>query len=102
MKGSDEEIAMCGLAAFRACDYEASIACFAELSKRNARAWDHKLYLAMAYSKAGLLGNSLQEFRDIAEFCPLKETREKALTALRLLNKQMAEARCRKSVAVGS
>lgn len=82
----ENELATLGLSAYQEGDYETAIKFFTELSKRDSQLWDCRLYLGMAYCKTQNLGQALQEFMDITQFCPDPDLKAKALAALRAMN----------------
>lgn len=88
MKENELELATLGLSAYQQGDFETAIKFFAELSRRDPALWNCRLYLGMAYWKESHAGQALQEFRDIAEWCPEADLKSKALAALRAMNSQ--------------
>lgn len=88
MKDNDVELATLGLTAYQHGDYETAVKCFSDLSKRDPDLWECRLYLGMAHFKTARVGNALQEFKDIVQWCPDQALKEKALAALRAMNGQ--------------
>lgn len=86
MKESEVDLAAAGLSAYQDGDFEAAIKYFGELTRRDNELWDARFYLGMAYFKTDRLGQAVQEFRDIAQWCPDETLKAKALVALRAMN----------------
>lgn len=82
------ELANLGLRAFHAGDFATSAQYLSELTKKDASLWHCRLYLAMAYWGESRVGNALQEFKDITEWCPDRDLRDKAMVALKEMNRQ--------------
>lgn len=82
------ELADWGLRAYHAGDFEGAIKYLSDLKKGNPGLWQCRLYLGMAYCRISKVSNAIQEFKDIAEWCPDHDVREKALVALRQMNRQ--------------
>lgn len=87
------ELATRGLSAYQEGNYETAIKFFTELIKRDPELWDCRLYLGMAYCKTQKLGQALQEFMDITQFCPDPDLKAKALAALRAMNSHSHDKR---------
>jgi Flp pilus assembly protein TadD len=75
-----------GLNAYRSGNFDEAVAALKALTMRHPSMWNSKLYLGMSYTKLGNIPNAIQEFRDISEWCPDKDLRDKATTALRAMN----------------
>lgn len=82
------ELADLGLQAFHAGDFASAITYLSDLTKKDTSLWQCRLYLAMAYYRVGKIGNALQEFKDIVEWCPDRALKEKAMGALKEMNRQ--------------
>lgn len=82
------ELADLGLRAFRAGDFPGAIQFLSELTQKETNLWDCRLYLAMAYCRMSQVGSAMQELRDIAEWCPDPELKEKAMLVLKEMNRQ--------------
>lgn len=82
------ELADLGLRAFHAGDFTLAIQYLSELTKKDTSLWHCRLYLAMAYCRVSRVGNALQELKDIAEWCPDRELKDKALAVMKELNRQ--------------
>ena len=82
------ELADLGLRAFHGGDFTSAIAYLSDLTKRDASLWHCRLYLAMAYCQVSQVGNAVQELKDIAQWCPDRVLREKAMVLLKEMNRQ--------------
>ena len=85
------ELVELGLRAYHAGDLAGATQYLSDVTKKDTSLWQCRLYLAMAYWRLSQVGYALQEFKDIAEWCADRDIREKALVALREMNKQSLE-----------
>ena len=77
-----------GYLAFKVGDFNTAINYLSVLDSKCPNFWDGKMYLAMSYWHVGRTSNAIQEFKDISDWCPIANLREKAVLALRELNSQ--------------
>jgi Flp pilus assembly protein TadD len=80
------QLELVGLNAYRNGEYEEAVAALKALTLQNPAMWNCRLYLGMSYTKLGRISHAIQEFRDISEWCPDKDLRDKASAALRAMN----------------
>ena len=83
MKSS--EITNYGYRAFSSGDYDAAIKYFTHLDTKSSSYWSGRLYLSMSYWYSGKTGSAIQALKDISEWCPDNDLKQKALFALREL-----------------
>lgn len=75
-------------AAYRDRDFKSAMDRFSRVMDMDKNQWDCNLYLAMCYYKVGMIQMSVQKFRWIADNCPDKEIRGKALAAMGPVQKE--------------
>lgn len=84
MKSS--EITNYGYLAFKSGDFDGAINYFSSLDSKSASYWNGQMYLAMSYFYVGKASSAKQAFKDISEWCPDTDLKQRAICAMRELN----------------
>jgi hypothetical protein len=78
-----------GVNAYRSGNYFSAIESLVKARTTDYQDWESRLYLAMAYGRAGLVLESLREFMQIVQECPDAKLRKKAIIAKEALSKEI-------------
>lgn len=85
METPEQELELSGLTAYRDGDLERCIEALRKVTESCPTKWNARLYLAMAYSRTGRVGNAMQEFTDISSYCGDADVKQKAFEGLKAM-----------------
>jgi thioredoxin-like negative regulator of GroEL len=87
-----DELASSGLQAYQSGEYASAASYLTLLLERQPKLWTCRLYLAMAYYRAGECKRAEHELKTIAQFSTDQTIKKRALEALTALNATRRES----------
>jgi Flp pilus assembly protein TadD len=81
----DNDLEELGMVAYRNGEFDKCVETLKSVCTGAPGKWTARLYLAMAYTRLGQTRQATQEFKDINDFCPDPEIKQKAFAGLKAM-----------------